>query len=204
MTTDELGRGMYHDISAVLDRTEQVRSCEGAVHYQRNVALVSDLRELFDVGNVGVRVAQGLNIQRLCVLVYGCFKGAFNVGVNELCSNSVQREGVRQQVVGSAVDGVGSHDILTLLCERLNGVGDRCGAGSSREGCNAALKRGNSLFENVLGGVRQSAVDVACVRKTEACGGVSGVLEYIGSCSVYRHCACVGSGVGLLLANVEL
>ena len=163
-----------------------------------------DLSELLDVRNIGVRVAEGFNVQRLSVLVDSRLEGAFHIGIDELCGHAVKRKCVRQQVVGTAVDSVGSHDIFALLCKRLDRVGDCRSAGSGRQSGNAALKSRDSLLENVLGGVCQSAVDVACVRKTEACSCVRGVLEYIGSCSVDRYCSCVGSGVGLLLANVKL
>lgn len=83
VAADELCSGVYHDVSAVLNRAEQVRSCKGAVNYQRDTVLVSDLREVLDVGYVGVRVAQGLNVQRLGVLVDSRFEGAFNIRIYE-------------------------------------------------------------------------------------------------------------------------
>ena len=204
VAADELCSGVYHDVSAVLDRAEQVRSCKGAVNYQRDTVLVSDLCEGLDVGYVGVRVAQGLNVQRLGVLVDSRLEGAFNIRIYEFCGYAVQRKGVFQQVVGSAVDGVCSYDVLALLCKSLNGVGDSGSAGSGSQCSYAALESCDALLEYVLGGVGESAVDVARVSKSETCGCVSGVLENVGSCCVYRHCACVGSRVGLLLANVEL
>ena len=204
VAADELCRGVYHDISAVLDGTEQVRSCKRAVNYQRDIVVMRDLRELLNVGYVGVRVAEGLNVQRLCVPVDSRLEAALSIGVNELRGDPVQRERVRQQVVSSAVDGVGGYDVLSLLCKSLDGVGDSRRSGSRGESCNAALEGCDTLLENVLCGVSQSAVDVACVSKSETGRRMSGVLENIRGRGVYRYCACVGRGVGLLLSNVEL
>ena len=55
-----------------------------------------------------------------------------------------------------------------------------------------------------LGGVGQTAVDVAGVCQTEAVRSVLAVAEHIGSGLVNGHCAGIGRGIGLLLANVQL
>ncbi len=62
--------------------------------------------------------------------------------------------------------------MLALLRQRLDGVGDCGGARGGRQRGNAALKRGNALFQYVLCRVGQPAVDVARVGEAEPGGGM--------------------------------
>ena len=68
----------------------------------------------------------------------------------------------------------------------------------------AALQRRQPLFQHVGGGVHQAGVDVAALGQTEPTGRLGGVLEHIGGGGVDGHRSCVGGGVGMLLAHVEL
>lgn len=58
VAADELGSRMYYYVCAVLDRSEQVRSSEGAVNYQRDTVAVCDLGNGLEVDNVGIGVAE--------------------------------------------------------------------------------------------------------------------------------------------------
>ena len=109
-----------------------------------------------------------------------------------------------QQVVAAAVDGLLGNDVVTSLCQRLDGIGDGCGTGSGCQSGHAAFQRGDELLEDVLRGVGQAAVDVARVSQTEAVCGVLAVAEDVGSGLINGHCAGIGGGVGLLLTDVEL
>ena len=115
MTADELGSGVYDDVCAVFDRAEQVGSGERAVHNQRNIVLVRDLSELLDVRNIGVRVAERFNVQRLCVLVDSSLEGAIYIRINELCGHAVKRKRVCQQVVGTTVDILCSYNVIPCM-----------------------------------------------------------------------------------------
>ena len=57
VSTDELGCGMYHDVCAVLNRTNQIRGTEGIVDYQGKSVLMCDFRNCLDIGNIAVRVS---------------------------------------------------------------------------------------------------------------------------------------------------
>ena len=94
---------------------------------------------------------------------------------------------------------------MAAVCrERLNGVGDcRCAGGEGQRG-RAAFKRRDALFQHVLRGIRQPAVDVAGVRETEAVGGVLTVAENIRRGLINRNGAGVSRGIGLFLADMEL
>ena len=105
-----------------------------------------------------------------------------------------------EEVVCTAVNGLGSNDVLAGLCQVLDSVSDSSCAGSF----NTALKSSDPLLEDVLSGVGKSAVDVACVLEAETVCCVLGVMENIGRSSVDRYCSCVSSGVCVLLSDMKL
>ena len=113
-------------------------------------------------------------------------------------------QGVLQQIVTTAVDGLLGYDVVAGLSQCLDGVGDGSCTGSSSQSSHAAFQSGNALLEHILGGVGQTAIDVAGVGQTKAVSGVLAVAEDIGSGLVDRHSTGIGSGIGLLLANVKL
>ena len=73
-----------------------------------------------------------------------------------------------------------------------------------RKGRNAALQRRNALFQHILRGVGQSAVDIARICQTETCGGMGGVLKDVGRGLINRDSAGIGRGIGLFLPNMQL
>ncbi len=94
-----------------------------------------------------------------------------------------------QQVVGATVNGLLGDHVVTGLGECLQGIGDGGGARGDGETSNAALERGDTVFEDALGGVGQTTVDVTGVGKAKAVGGVLGVAEHIARGLVDRHTA---------------
>ncbi len=69
VAADELSSGVNNDISAVLNRTDEVRGTEGVVDYERQTVLMCDGGNGVDVGDVGVGVAERLQIYRLGVVL---------------------------------------------------------------------------------------------------------------------------------------
>ena len=163
MAADELGGGFHNDVGAVLQRAEQVRGGEGVVHDHRQVVLVGDGGDGLEVGQVGVRVAEGLE-----------------------------------------VDELGSHDVVAGLGDVAHRVFHGGRAGRDGQARGAAFEGRDAVFEHALGGVGQTAVDVARVRQSEAGLGVVEVVEDVAGGRVNRHCAGGGGRVGLLLADVQL
>ena len=179
VAADELGGGLDHDVSAVLQRAEQVRGGEGVVHNHRQVVLVGDFGDGFEVRQVGVRVAEGLEVDELGVLL-------------------------AQQVEGAAVDVLGGDDVVTGLGDVAHGVFDGGGAGSDGQTGGATFKGGDAVLEDALGGVGQTAVDVARVSEAETGLGVVEVVEDVAGGGVDRDRAGVGGRVGLLLTHMQL
>ena len=204
MAANELGSGVDHDVCAVLDGTDQVRGAEGVINDQRQTVLMGEGCNGVDVRDVAVGVAQRLQIDGLGVGLDGVLHLGEVVCIDEGGGDAELGQGVLQQVVAAAVDGLLGNDVVPSLCQRLDGVGDGCGTGSGCQSGHAAFQRGDALLEDVLRGVGQAAVDVARVSQTEAVCGVLAVAEDVGSGLINGHCAGIGGGVGLLLTDVEL
>ena len=109
-----------------------------------------------------------------------------------------------EQVVAAAVDGLLGDEVAAVLTQSFQHVGDGSSAGGQRQRCHAAFQSGHPLFQHVLGGVGETAVNIADVRQPEAGGGVGAVVEHVRGGGVNGNGAGIGSGIGLLLADVEL
>ena len=133
--------------------------------------LVCDFRNRVDVRDIGVRVAEGLNVDRLGVRANRALKLRKIVCVDKGGLDAELLQRVREQVVGAAVDGLLCDNVIARLCECLEGVGDCRRAGCDRKCRGTALKRCDSLLKHILGGVRESAVDVAGISQTETVAG---------------------------------
>ena len=204
VAADELGRGLDHDVGAVLQRAEQVRGGEGVVDDHRQMMLVGDCGDGLEVGQVGVWIAEGLEVDELGVLLDGVLEVLRNLRIDESGGDAVARQRVLEQVEGAAVDVLGGDDVVTGLGDVAHGVLDGRGARGDRDAGGAAFKGGDAILEHALGGVGQTAVDVTRVGESEAGLGVVEVVEDVAGGRVDRHCAGVGGRVGLLLADVQL
>ena len=119
--------------------------------------------------------------------------------IDEGSGDVVKRKRVLQKVVGSAVNGLLCHDVSAVGCKRLNCVRDcRCTGGHCQSGA-ASLERCHSLLENPLRRVRQTTVNVAGIRKTEAVCRMLCIVEYIRCCLINRYRSRIGCGIGLFL-----
>ena len=204
VAADELGGRVEYDVRSVLDGPDQIGCAEGVVDCQRDAMGMSDGRDGVDVGNIGIRIAQGLQIDGFGVGPDRCRHFFQIVGVHESGLDAVEGKRMGQQVVASAVDGLLRNDMVTFLGQREDRIGDRRGAGSQRQRPHAAFECGKALFQYVLRGVCESAVDIARVRQIEARRRMGGVVKNIGCGLVNGDSSGIGGGVGLFLADVEL
>src|SRR5208337_544923 len=102
--TDKLGVGVDNNISAPLDRAAERGRRAGVVNDQRHSILVSDLRQLLDIHDVELRVAQALGINGLGL---GSDRGAQPVkvvGIHKLHRNAELGQRVVKQIVGAAIE----------------------------------------------------------------------------------------------------
>ena len=188
----------------MLQRTEQIRGAEGVVDDNRQTMLLGDLGDGVDVGDVGVGVTERLEIDDRGVVLDGALDLVQVMSIDEGGLDTKLGERVLQQVVGTAVDGLLGDHVVTSLGKCLQGIGDGSGTGGDGKTGHATLERGDTVLEDALGGVGQTAVDVTGVGKTKAVGGVLGVAEHIARGLIDRHSTGVGCRIGALLANVQL
>ena len=204
MAADELGSRVHHDVCAVLDGTDEVRGAESIINDQRQAVLVGDGGNGVDIRDITVGVAQRLQIHSLGVGLDRGLHLCKVVGIHEGGVDAELGQSVSQQVVAAAVDGLLCHDVVTGLCQCLNGVGNGGCTRSGSQCCHATLQRCDALFKHILRGVGQTAVDIACIGQTEAVGGVLAVAEHIRRSLVDGHRTGIGGGVGLLLTDMKL
>ena len=126
------------------------------------------------------------------------------MGIDEGGLDPILGQGVGHQVEAAAVDGLLGHDVATVRGQRLDGVGDGCGAGGDHQCGAAAFQSGKTLLQDLLGGVGQPAVDVAGVGQAKAVCRVLAVMENIRSGLVDGDGAGVGRRIGLFLSYVQL
>ena len=140
VTADELGSRVNNDISTVLNRTDEVRGTESVVDYERQTVLVRNLCDSLDIRNIGIRVAESLDVNRLSIVLDSAFQFFQIVCINEGGLNAELRQSMCQQVVAAAVDGLLSHDVVAGLSQCLDGVGDGSCTGSSSQSSHAASR----------------------------------------------------------------
>ena len=204
MAAQELGSGMNHNVRAVLNGANQIGGAEGVVHHQGQAVLVGQRRQSVNVWNVGVGVAQSLNVDGTGVGPDGLLHLVQVVDVHEGSGDAEAGQGMLQQVVAAAVDGLLRHEVAAVLTQGLKHIVDGGGTGCHGQRGYAALQSRDPLLQHVLGGVGQAAIDVAGIGQAETGSGVLAIAEHIGSGSVNGNGAGIGSGIGLLLANMEL
>ena len=161
-------------------------------------------RQGIDVGNVGIGVAQSFNVDGTGVGPDGLLHLVQVVDVHEGSGDAEAGQGMLQQVVAAAVDGLLRHEVAAVLTQSLEHIVDGGGTRCHGQRGYAALQSCDPLLQHVLGGVGQAAVDVAGIGQAEPGSGVLAIAEHIGSGSVNGNGTGIGGGIGLLLANMEL
>ena len=204
MTADELRCGMHDDVGTMFKRTDQVRSTEGIVDHDRNLVLVSEFGDSFDIRDVRIRVAERFDKDELRVVLDSAFDFLQVVDVDESRFNAELAERMFQEVVSTAVNGTLCNHVVTLASESRDGISKSCCARSDGEACDTTFESSDALFENVLRGVGEAAVNVACILQVETVRSVLGAVEHVRGGLVYRNCAGIGCRVCLFLTNVEL
>lgn len=188
VTTDELCSGMNHDVGTMLQWTNHDR-CEGVVNDEHDVVTVSYLCHSFEIGDIRVRVSECLGIDHLGVRLYSLLKSLEVIDIDDSVCHALVGKSVGDEVEAATVEVVGCNDVVTCQHYVLQCVSHCCCATGNGETCHATLESRDALLEDTLSRVCETAVDVACVTKTEAVCSVLRVTEYVRSGLIYRHCA---------------
>ena len=187
MAAEVLGQRMHDDVGTVLNGAEQVRRRHGIVDDQRYTMPVRDRGDGRDVGDVALGIAEGLDEHRLGLRVDQRLEGLRPAIVGEARLDAVLRQRVREQVVGAAIQCAGRDDVVAGLGDRQDRVGHGGLAGRQRQGGNAAFEGRDALFQHVLGGIHDAAVDIARHLEVEQVRAVLRAVEGEGHGLVDRH-----------------
>ena len=126
------------------------------------------------------------------------------VHIDNGIADALRSQRVGNQVVRATVEVVGSHDMVAILHDILQGIGDGSGTRGHGQSGYTTLEGCDTVFEHTLRRVGQSTVDVTGIAETETVGSVLGIVEHITRGLVDRHGSCVGCGVCLFLAYMKL
>ena len=151
VAADELGGRVDDDIRAVLDGSDQIRRAEGVVDDQRQAVTVGYLGDSVDIGYVGVGIAEGLEVDRAGVVADRALDLAEVVSVDKGSIYPVLGQGMRQQVVAAAVDGLLGYYMTAVRGQSLDGIGDGGGSRAQSERRCTAFEGGEALLQYVLG-----------------------------------------------------
>lgn len=157
-----------------------------------------------DVGDIRVGVAKGLEIDERSLRTDRRLDLGQIVDIHERGLDPKIGEGVGQQVVCAAVDGLLGNHVSPGASKRLDGEGDRCRARRNRKRRHSTFECGDAILQYTLGGVGQAPVDVAGVGQPKAVGGMLGIAEHVTRRLINWDGAGVGRGVGTLLSDMQL
>ena len=182
-----LGCGVDDYVCAVLDGAQQVRGGYGVVHNQGHTVFVRDLGDGLNVEHVVAGVGHGLAVEELgvgadcgapCVQVVRVLnKGSFDTEVGE---------GVLEQVVGAAVHGGRSNNVVACTGNVQDCVGNSCLTGCQQQRAYAAFQGSDTVFDDFLGGVVEASVNGAQLGEGETVRCLLGAVKDEGSGLVDR------------------
>ena len=196
VSAEVLRHGMNDDVRAMLERPAEVGRSQRVVDHERNACVVRDLRDGGEVGDVELRIADGLDVDSLGVVANRRPEVRGIVAVDERRLDAELREGDRKLRVRAAVEGARRDDVVAVRAQREERDGLRCHAGGGRECRAPSLQRRHALLEGCDGRVRDARVDVAEGRQVEKACRVVRVVEDERRRLVDRQCAGARGAVG--------
>jgi len=179
----------------VFERAAEVRRRERIVDEQRHAVVVGDVRDALDVGRDQRGVPDRLEVDVRGVLVDGLGVPLVVERVDEPGRDAAALDGVGEVGVGAAVQRRGGDDVVTRRGEQERRHVERGHPRGGRDRADAALERGDPLFEGGVRRVHQPRVDVAGLLEAEQVSGVVGVVELVRGRLVDRRRARAGGRV---------
>ena len=132
-----------------------------------------------NVYDIRIGIAQSLYKQGFRILLYRLLEVGQFGRVDKSRSHPVCRQGMRQQVICTPIDGLSRDNMVSGTGDVFESVGN---GGSTRSDCqsgNSAFQCSYAGFEHPLRGVGQTSVDVPRILQAEACGSMGGITEYV-------------------------
>ena len=205
MAADELRRGMHDDIRAVIERTQLIRRSEGTVDNERNLMLVRDFCHSRNIDEIGIWIADGLDINDLRIFLHCIRKGLYALRrVHKGGLDAKGREGMLEEIVGTAINGRSRNDMLSGMYQSLQCVGYSRRAGCCSQRRHAALKSRKPTLEHILRRIREAAIDITRILQSKAIRRMLRIVEHIRSRLVNRHRTRIRRRIRLFLAYMKL
>ena len=180
------------DVRAPLDRAAEKRRRERVVDDQRQLVVVRDGRDRFDVEHVAARVADGLAVKRLGVVADGRLPRGGIVGIDPRQFHRHLAEQVLELVDRPAVEGRRGHDVIAGRQQREQGRRLRRDPAGERDGAASALEVGHALLEHRHRRVHDARVGVPVLLEVEVRGRRFRILEHVTRRLIDRHRARAG------------
>ena len=169
MPTDELGGRVNHHVGTMLNGAEN-DGCKGIVNDDHDVVFVCNLCNRIQVGHIAVRITECLYIHSLCVRTNGSLKRLKVIHVHNRVADALCGERVCDEVVGTAIEVVGCHDMVAILGNVLQCISDGCCTRCYSKACHTTFEGSHAVFKHALGGVGQTTIDVTRITKSETVG----------------------------------
>lgn len=138
-------------------------STEGVVDHHWNTLLVCQLCDLLEIRYIVTRVADALEVNRLCVVVDSSDELLGLVTINKLAVDAKPGEHDLELVVGSSVKIRSGDDVVAGLCKGSNGHELSSLARRGGHCSNTALEGSHALFEHIDSGLVVSQLPIAWV-----------------------------------------
>ena len=188
----------------MLYRPDEVWRTEGIVDHDGDSVFVRYLRHRVDIRDIAVRISQGFKEYSPGVFLYSRLDLPQIMDIHKARPDSVLWQRMRQQVEGSAIDRLLSHDMSAIRGKRLYRIRNCRRAGRQGKRRTASFKSCQSFLQHLLGGIRESAVNIAGIGQTESVGRMLAVMEHIRGRLINRNCPRVCRGIGLFLPDMQL
>ena len=114
------------------------------------------------------------------------------------------RQRMGQQIISPSIDGLLGHYMPSIGGQRLNSICNSRRTGRQRQSCYASLQCRNPLFQDLLGRIRKTAIDIARLFQSKPRRRMGRVLKYIRSRLVNRYGSCIRRRIWLLLSYMKL
>lgn len=182
MAVHVFGGGVCDDVGAPLEWAAVDGGGEGVVDDEGHAMFVGHLGEAFDVEHSAAGVGYGFAEEEFGV---GAESGldllVGPLGVDEGALYAEFLHGDAKEVVGAAVDVVGSDEVVACLADVEHGVEVGGLAGGGEYASYTALELVNLVGYGVVGGVLEAGVEVARGFEVEEVGHVLGGVVFEGS-----------------------
>ena len=120
-----LGQRVHHDIGTVFKRPAQCGGCHRIIHHQRHTRVMGDLGQGSHVHHVARRVTDGFAEYHPGFFINGIRNRLGITAIGHAHLNALIRQGMREQVIGTAIKLTGGNNIVPGLRQCLDRRGDR-------------------------------------------------------------------------------